>query len=129
VILLLLLLGCRDEADEWRCVGPLVDLVRWRDTTENQRIYGGRPITPAALQAEERAHLEVAVEALRPRIGRCRLAWSVLLFQPPENPGLRLREEAMLVLLGEPPKYYSPEAVGWAGVTVGGHLPDPSLAR
>jgi hypothetical protein len=53
------------------------------------------------------------------------MTWAMEMHQPPSNPGLRLREEALLQLLGLPPRDYPPEAVGFSGVTVSGRTPVP----
>jgi hypothetical protein len=47
----------------------------------------------------------------------------MMLLEKPSSPARRLREEAILQLLGEPPHDYGAAAVGPAGVTVAGHLP------
>jgi hypothetical protein len=123
VFLLLFGAGCEPaEVGEWACVGPLVDLVRWRDDREVAR-GGGEALTPAGLAAEERAHLESTVATLAGKRRSCEMTWSLLLYQPPDNPGLRLREETVLRLLDLPPHDYPPEAVGFAGVTVAGRRP------
>ncbi len=111
------------EVKEWKCVGPLVELVRWRDEREVARTLRGEPIAPEELARQERERATAAVEALRPRRGACEMTWSVLMHQAPDNPGLRLREEVMLEVLGLPPRDYPPEAVGWAGQTVAGRKP------
>ncbi|MDP2313744.1 MAG: hypothetical protein Q8P41_12625 [Pseudomonadota bacterium] len=116
--------GCWNEAkDEWACIGPIVEVVKWRDEREAARLYGGKPITAAALAQEERDRVLAAVEALAPRRRACELTWSVLMHQPPDNPGLRLREEVLLRVLELPPRDYPPVAVGWSGVTVAGRPP------
>ncbi|MFN7144506.1 MAG: hypothetical protein ACK4YP_12075 [Myxococcota bacterium] len=104
-------------------MGPLVDLVRWRDEREVARTLRGEGITPAELAAQERAQVATAVAALRDRRGACEMTWSVLMHQTPDNPCVRLREEAILQILGLPPRDYPPEAVGWAGVTLAGRPP------
>lgn len=109
--------------DEWRCVGPLVELIRWRDEKEQARIWKADPITPAELAALERQKVAEAVAVLRPRRRACELTWSFQMHQPPDNPGLRLREEALLQVLELPPRDYPIAAVGWAGVTVSGRVP------
>lgn len=125
--MLALVLGCADPAvREWRCVGPLVELVRWRDQEETRATFGTGAIDPAALAREERRRVEAVVARLAPERNRCGTTWGVTLFQPPDNPGLRLREEAVLLLLGQAPKDYPAEAVGRAGVTVHGRPPIPS---
>lgn len=124
MIPLLLLLGCEDrEVQEWRCVAPLVELVRWRDTVEAEYRHGGRTTPPAELAALERGRVEATAATLRALRPRCDLTWNVLLFDPPDNPGLRLREEALLLALGQPPKDYGPDAVGRAGVSAAGRPP------
>lgn len=102
MILLALLLACRDEADEWACVGPLVDLVRWRDQVETERVYGGKTIPEAELAAEEARRVAEAVAKLRPLKDRCELTWSLQLFQEADNPGLRVRERAIRELTAPP---------------------------
>lgn len=116
-----LLAGCESPAArEWKCVGPVVELVKWRDQRENARVLGGEVIAPAALLAEEREHVATAVETLRPRRDACEMTWSVLMHQEPDNPALRLREEALLRVLDLPPRDYPAEAVGWSGATIAG---------
>ena len=104
-------------------MGPLVELVRWRDETEQARLWKADPITPTELAALERQKVAEAVEVLKPRRGPCELTWSFQMHQPPDNPGLRLREEALLQVLDLPPRDYPIGAVGWAGVTVSGRAP------
>jgi hypothetical protein len=119
-----LLGGCEpSEVREWKCVGPLVELVRWRDGEERARLFGGKIVTPEALGREEQERVDAAVEALRDRRGACEMTWSVLMHQPPDNPGLRLREEAILRMLELPPRDYPPVAVGFAGRTTAGRPP------
>lgn len=126
LLILAALAGCEDrEAREWRCIGPLVELVRWRDEEESRARYGTGALSPAALAAEERRRVEAVVAQLAPERARCATTWRVTLFQPPDNPGLRLREEAVLRLLGKLPQDYPAEAVGRAGVTVDGRPPIP----
>jgi hypothetical protein len=108
---------------EWRCVGPLVELVRWRDERDAERLLRGVKIAPGELAAQERAQVEATVAALRERRASCELTWSVLMHQTPDNPGLRLREEALLRVLELPPRDYPVNAVGWAGVTTTGRPP------
>lgn len=118
------LAACVDrEVEEWRCVGPLVEIVRWRDEREAARVLRGEAIVPADLAREERARVDTAVEALRPRRRACELTWSLLMNQPADNPGLRLREEVILTVLELPPRDYPADAVGWAGVTAAGRAP------
>lgn len=111
------------EVSEWKCVGPLVELVKWRDGEETARVYGGKVVTPEGLWREEQARIDAAVEALRGRRGACEMTWSVLMHQPPDNPGLRLREEAILRMLELPPRDYPAVAVGFAGRTAAGRPP------
>lgn len=101
-------------------MGPLVDLVRWRDERETARILGRETLSAADLATQEREHVTTAVAKLRPERGNCEMTWAMEMHQPPSNPGLRLREEALLQLLDLPPRDYPPEAVGWSGVTVAG---------
>jgi hypothetical protein len=123
-VILLLLLGCESaEVRERHCVGPLVELVRWRDEREHARLYKGEDIVPARLAEEERAKVEATAAALAPHRTACEMTWSVLMHQPPDNPALRLREEAILRVLGLPARTYDVEAVGWAGVSVSGMAP------
>lgn len=116
--------GCWNESvDEWQCIGPIVEVVKWRDQRESARTLGGEVISPAELARQEREHVEAAVAALLPRRGLCELTWSVMMHQPADNPGLRLREETLLRVLELPPRDYPPEAVGFAGVTIAGRPP------
>jgi hypothetical protein len=117
---LALVLGCHDEAREWGCIGPLVELVKWRDQRESARVLGGEAIAPAAMAAEERAHVDAAVAALDGKRATCEMTWGVLMYEPIDNPALRLRDETLVRLLGLPPRDYPAEAVGWAGVTTAG---------
>lgn len=104
-------------------MGPLVELVRWRDERETARILGKESWTPAALAAEERTHVASTVTTLSGVRSGCELTWAMEMHQPPTNPGLRLREEALLQVLGLPARDYPKEAVGFAGVTVSGRAP------
>jgi hypothetical protein len=99
VSLLLFAMACRDpEVEEWQCVGPLVDLVTWRDGIQADLSLGRK--APPDLAAQEQAHIDAAVAALRDRKGSCEMAWSMLLFQKADNPSLVLRERAVHTLLG-----------------------------
>lgn len=119
--------GCwNKEKDEWECIGPAVEVMKWRDQRETARILKGDTITPAELAREELAKVEAAVAELEPRRGACELTWSVMMHVPVDNPGLRLREETLLRVLDVPPRDYPPNAVGWAGVTTAGR---PPMAR
>lgn len=116
--------GCWNEAvDEWQCIGPIVEVVKWRDQREAARNFGGESMSPAELARQEREHVEAAVVALTPKRRLCELTWSVMMHQPADNPGLRLREETLLRVLELPPRDYPPEAVGFAGVTIAGRPP------
>jgi len=113
--------GCKSaEQQEWECIGPVVELVRWRDELETARLLRGEVVTPADMAARERVHVEAAVTTLAPRRTACELTWSVLMHQTPDNPGLRLREEALLRVLDLPARDYPADAVGWSGVTTTG---------
>lgn len=113
--LLWMALACRDEADDWRCMGPLTELVRWRDELEQDRIFRGRYVTPAHLAKLERHHVEQAVETLRPRQNDCDNAWRMVMWATADNPGSRLREEAVRRLLSLPPRQFDAETLGHAG--------------
>lgn len=116
--------GCWNESkDEWECIGPVVEVMKWRDERETARTLRGEVITPTELARQELERVEAAVAALTPRRGACELTWSVMMHVPADNPGLRLREEALLRVLGLPPRDYPPNAVGWAGVTTAGRTP------
>jgi hypothetical protein len=116
--------GCwNHEKDEWECIGPVVEVMRWRDEREAARLLRGDAVTPAELARLERERVEAAVVALTPRRAACELTWSVMMHVPADNPGLRLREEALLRVLELPPRDYPPNAVGWAGVTTAGRTP------
>lgn len=113
--------GCKSpEQQDWECIGPVIELVRWRDELETARILRGEPVAPLDMAKRERAHMEAAVATLLPRRTACELTWSVLMHQVPDNPGLRLREETLLRVLGLPARDYPPDAVGWSGVTTTG---------
>lgn len=116
------------EVSEWKCVGPLVELVRWRDEQEVARTLRGVDFAPEELLRQERERVATAVAALKERRRACELTWSLLMHQPPDNPGLRLREEALLQLLALPARDYPAEAVGWSGETVSGRRPVPGAA-
>jgi hypothetical protein len=122
-MLLAALLACRDEVDEWRCIGPLVELVTWRDELEHRRAARTWTGTPAELHAEEVGRVAAAVATMEPRRGACQSTWRMSTWTTPDNPGLRVREEAIRQVLGIPPRAYAPEAVGFAGVSVGGLAP------
>ncbi|MDP2308655.1 MAG: hypothetical protein Q8P18_21720 [Pseudomonadota bacterium] len=116
--------GCWNESkDEWQCIGPAVEVMQWRDQRETARTLGREVMTPAELARQELEHVEAAAAALKPRRGFCELTWSVMMHVPADNPGLRLREEALLRVLELPPRDYPPNAVGWAGVTTAGRTP------
>lgn len=104
--MLVWLLACRDEpVEEWRCFGPLVELVKWRDGEEL------RPVA-ADVAAEEASRIQATVEALAPERRRCEAAWRMGLWSTPDNPGLRVRDQALRRLLGLPEGSYPPEAMG-----------------
>jgi hypothetical protein len=86
------LFACSTEADEWTCVGPLVELVKWRDGVEAAR-FGGA--APGDLAAQEEAKLREAVAALRGKRAECEMTWSILSMQEADNPGLLLRARAI----------------------------------
>ena len=113
--------GCRSaEQQEAECIGPIVELVRWRDQLESARTLAGEVVAPAEMARRERERVEAAVVTLRPHRRACELTWSVAMHQEADNPGLRLREEALLRVLELPERDYPPAAVGWAGVTTAG---------
>lgn len=96
---LLVLPGCpRDEVDDWRCIGPLVELMKWRDELEAERVYGGRVMTEAEVAAEEQRHVDEAVAKLRPYTAQCELTWSLQGFQEADNPGLHVKARALRAL-------------------------------
>lgn len=117
------LFACRDEVDEWRCIGPLVELVSWRDEQEHRRAARAWTGTAADMHAEEASRVAAAVEALSARRSACQSTWRMSTWTTPDNPGSRLREEAVRRLLDLPPRAYPAEAVGFAGVSVGGLAP------
>jgi hypothetical protein len=86
------LFACSTEAEEWACVGPLVELVKWRDEVEARRIFGD---VPADLATQEETRLRDAVAALRDKRGQCEMTWSILSMQEADNPGLQLRARAI----------------------------------
>lgn len=104
--MLLWLFACRDEpVEEHRCFGPLVELVRWRDGEE------ARP-TVADVATEEARRIDATVQDLAPETKRCEAAWRMGLWSTPDNPGLRVRDQALRRLLGLPATTYPPEALG-----------------
>lgn len=117
--MLLFLLACMSAEERvYRCSGPLIELVQWRDELSR------RPLPPPAeLAALERERVLATVERLRPVRGKCENHWHFLMYENPNNPALRLREEALLITLDAPPHDYPPDAVGEAGVTVAGRPP------
>ena len=91
------LLGCNTDAQEWRCIGPLIELVKWRDGVESDRIFANKVVPD--LEAQEKARVDAAVAALTPYRGECEMTWSLLLFQEADNPALVLRERAVHTLM------------------------------
>lgn len=119
-----LVTGCEDEeVAQQRCIAPLVALIRWRDGVETELRFRGLQMAPGELATAEREQVAATVAALRDERTRCALTWSVLLMQPPDNPALRLREEAILTLRGAALRAYPAEAVGAAGVSLNGSPP------
>lgn len=88
-----LLLGCDTDREEWECVGPLVELVKWRDGVEMERVYEGKVFPDLA--AREDAKLKETVAALKERRRQCEMTWSILSMQEADNPGLQLRARAI----------------------------------
>ena len=120
---LLLLSGCESrEERRARCLGPLNTLVAWRDQLELEP--KGKPaLTPADVASQEKQQVEKTVSTLQPEQVDCKDSWTMMLMEKPSTPPRRLREEAILFLLGQQPHDYSPKAVGYAGVTVAGRAP------
>lgn len=99
-------------------MGPLTELVKWRDGVEHDRLLRGVTPAPSALASDERAHVELAVSALRPEASHCDGAWRMVLWSTADTPAVRLREEAVRRLLRLPARAFPPEALGVAGVPV-----------
>lgn len=97
------LAACPDvPVEEWRCTGPLVELVTWRD---HERTLGH-----AVARDVEEAHIAAAVSALAPRRSDCETTWRMGLWSNPDDAGLRVRDEALRRLLDLPPVEYGPAA-------------------
>lgn len=111
--MILLLLACQEAAvEDHQCTGPLIELLKWRDgESGNRRI--GKGLAPDALRAAELSHIAAAVEAMRPHADHCGNTWRMGLWSKPDNPGMRVRDEAIRSVLGEPPIDYVAEA--WEG--------------
>ncbi len=105
-------------------MGPLSALVRWRDGVEHERVFRGANLSPVALAADERFHVEAAVAALQGEATQCAGAWRMVLWSTADNPGARLREEAVRRLLALPARSFPPEAIGAAGIPVDAPVTD-----
>lgn len=116
-----LVLACESrEVTEARCQKPITELVEWRNERVRQRLAGNETLTPAALLADERAHVDAAVAELGRLPGRCENQWRMSLWAEPNTPPARLRDEAIRRRLGLPPIDYTTDAVGLAGLTTDG---------
>lgn len=91
--------GVESEVENWKCVGPLVDLVRWRDGVDAEVLFRGASFPDLA--AREQEHVDAAVATLRSRRLECEMTWSMLLLEEPDNPALLLRERAVQRILTE----------------------------
>jgi hypothetical protein len=116
------LLACQRpvEVTQYQCTGPLSALVRWRDELEAARLYGGRAVTADDAAAQEKTRMEATVSELAGRRGACEDTWRMGLWSEPDNPGARLRDEAIRRLLGLEPQRYPEPAVGIAGQSTSG---------
>lgn len=117
-------LACTDPDQTMiQCNGELLELIAWRDAVERElRAEPGR-WTPNTLAAEEKRRVEATADTIRARRAQCDRSWEMLMYQPPSNPGLRLREEALLRVLDGAPHDYPPQSVGYAGVSTSGRAP------
>jgi hypothetical protein len=124
----ILALGCESgEEREARCIGPLVDLMRWRDAVEADRILRGK-VNPA-LAAEEARRVDEVVAKLTPLRRSCELTWSLQLYPEADNPGLQVRNRALHVLLRLPePSPVAPPAGTPPGAAPAGPDAPPAAA-
>ena len=122
-MILLFFLGCEaEEVRQERCLGPVIELVKWRNGKLSEWLAGRDPLEPSQLRRDEKAHVDEAVARLRAAGGGCRGAWEMGVWTVPDTPPSRLRDEALRQVLGLPAVEYSTVAVGPAGVTTDGKV-------
>ena len=89
-------LGCDAEAvRQERCLGPVIELVKWRNGKLSEWLAGRDPLEPSQLRRDEKAHVDEAVARLRAAGGGCRGAWEMGVWTVPDTPPSRLRDEAL----------------------------------
>ncbi|GDX79586.1 hypothetical protein LBMAG42_13970 [Deltaproteobacteria bacterium] len=122
-MILLLLLGCEpEEVRQERCLGPVIELTKWRNGKAAEWLAGRDPLEPGQLRRDEKAKVDDAVERLRAAGSGCRSAWEMGVWTVPDTPPARLRDEALRRVLDLPAVDYTPVAVGPAGVTTDGRI-------
>lgn len=105
--------ACVEPAiEDERCFGALIELLRWRKEEEARR-REGKGLDPEALRRAELEQEAAAVARLRPHASSCERAWQMGLWSTPDEPALRVRDEALRTLLGLPGVDYPAKA--WAG--------------
>ncbi|MBM4393458.1 MAG: hypothetical protein FJ090_20230 [Deltaproteobacteria bacterium] len=99
-----MLLGCDPpEVAQHRCLGPVVELVKWRNA-QNAELLSGRT-SPEALSRAEDERVEATEATLRTR-ERCEEFWRFGLWTTPDTPGAILRDRALRRALDLPPTDY-----------------------
>lgn len=122
-MILVFLLGCEaEEVRQERCLGPVIELVKWRNGKLSEWLAGRDPLEPGQLRRDEKAKVAAAVLRLRAAGGGCRGAWEMGVWTVPDTPPARLRDEALRQVLGLPGVNYTPVAIGPAGVTTDGRV-------
>lgn len=106
--MILALLGCEPpEVEQHRCLGPVVELVKWRNAQNAELAAGRSTREQVASLSEER--LSATVLSLRAQSG-CEEAWRFGLWSNPDTPSAVLRDRALRLALGLPPVTYAPAA-------------------
>ncbi len=99
-----LILGCTPpEVEQHRCLGPVVELVKWRNA-QNPEVASGR-LSAAELDTLGEARLADTVVSLRAQEG-CEGYWRFGLWSTPDTPGAVLRDRALRQALDLPPVAY-----------------------
>lgn len=105
--------GFRSEASP--CTDPLMEMVTWRDQLNADLVFGKQHLTADQVAALERDRVNAVVAQLTPLRASCQMTWNVGLFNEPQSPSDRLREEAVLMLLDRPSRTFPPNTLGQAG--------------
>lgn len=100
------LLGCAPpEVEQHRCLGPVVELVKWRNG-QNQELAAGRATAEQVSIASE-ARLSETVSSLREQAW-CDGYWRFGLWSTPDTPSAVLRDRALRQALELPSIAYPP---------------------